>query len=290
VSDSATTGGREQSFLERHHFLLRRLHSLTGIVPIGVFLIAHLVTNSSVLWAKALPRGFDRYGDAGVATFQHEVEWINTGVPFLILIEITLWVSIGFHSILGFIYAVKGRPNTGAYAYQSNWRYALQRFSGYFGIFFIFYHIATLRWGWTFLVPGGAKWSHEYASSTLALALRGGEEFTAAGMAVSIFYFLGVSLLIFHFANGLWTAAITWGLTISTAAQRRWAYVCAALGTGLMFAGWSAVISFAFMSPADARLVEDEMRIEKSLGDEVRNPDLSVENADGSASMTLESR
>ena len=24
-------------------------------------------------------------------------------------------------------------------------------------------------------------------------------------------YFLGVSLLVFHFANGLWTAAITWG-------------------------------------------------------------------------------
>jgi hypothetical protein len=30
------------SFIEKNHFLLRRLHSLTGIVPIGVFLIAHL--------------------------------------------------------------------------------------------------------------------------------------------------------------------------------------------------------------------------------------------------------
>jgi succinate dehydrogenase / fumarate reductase cytochrome b subunit len=269
---------------------LRRLHSLTGIVPIGVFLIAHLVTNSSVLWAKALPRGFDRYEDAGIATFQHEVEWINTGVPFLILIEITLWVSIGFHSALGFIYATQGKPNTGAYTYQSNWRYALQRFSGYFGIFFIFYHIATLRWGWTFLVPGGAKWSHEYASSTLALALRGGEEFTAVGLAVSIFYFVGVTLLIFHFANGLWTSAITWGLTISTAAQRRWAYVCAAIGSGLMLAGWAAVIGFATMDPAKARAIEDEMRIEKSLGKEVIAPARLPEQSGVSAAVTPESQ
>jgi succinate dehydrogenase / fumarate reductase cytochrome b subunit len=264
VSDSPNAGGKPQSFLERHHFLLRRLHSLTGIVPIGVFLIAHLTTNSSVVWAKALPRGFDKYDDAGIATFQHEVEWINTSVPFLILIEITLWVSIAFHSILGFVYATQSKPNTSAYQYQGNWRYTLQRLSGYFGILFIFYHIATLRWGWTFLVPGGTKWSHEYASSTLALAMRGGEDFTPIGLAVSLFYFLGVSLLIFHFANGLWTAAITWGLTITTAAQRRWGYVCAALGAGLMLAGWAAVIAFATMSPEKARAIEERMRAEKS--------------------------
>jgi succinate dehydrogenase / fumarate reductase cytochrome b subunit len=264
VSDSAHpgphSGGKHLNFLEKHHFLLRRLHSLSGLVPIGVFLIAHLTTNSSVLWARALPRGFDRYDDAGVATFQHEVEWINTSVPFLILIEILLWGSLAFHSILGVFYAIQGKHNPGAYPYQSNWRYSLQRFSGYFGIFFIFYHVATLRWGWTFLVPGGTQWSHEYAASTLALALRGGEDITGAGLAVSLFYFLGVSLLVFHFANGVWTAAITWGLTVTQAAQRRWGYVCAALGAGLMLAGWSAVIVFATMSPQRARAIEDAMR------------------------------
>ncbi len=45
-----------------------------------------------------------------------------------------------------------------------------------------------------------------------------------------IAYIVGVASVIFHWSNGLWTAAITWGLTISVQAQRRWGYVCAALG------------------------------------------------------------
>ena len=39
-------------FLDKHYFLLRRLHSLTGIVPIGIFLLAHLTTNSSPVWDR----------------------------------------------------------------------------------------------------------------------------------------------------------------------------------------------------------------------------------------------
>ncbi len=232
-------------FLEKHHFLIRRLHSLTGIVPIGVFLIAHLVTNSSLAWGKLGLRA-DGAGmgiqDGGYEYFQKEVSWINTEVPHLLLIEITLWVSIGFHSIFGFYYARTGKSNTARYPYQDNRRYTLQRISGYIGILFIFYHVATLRWGWTFLVPGGTRWSHDFSASTLVAALQGSTEgWTAAGLAVSLGYFIGVSLLVFHFANGLWTAAITWGLTVSAQAQKRWGAVCTMVGIGLMAAAWSAL-------------------------------------------------
>lgn len=250
----------KHSWYERNYFLLRRLHSLTGIVPIGVFLIAHLTTNSSIGWGKFALRGeHPELGlvDGGVAYFQKEVTWISTQIPHLLLVEIVLWVSIAFHSILGVVYALSGRSNTTRYAYQDNWRYTLQRWTGYLGIFFIFYHVATLRWGWTFLVPGGTKWSHEFAASTLARALQGGSEgMTAAGLAVSLFYFLGVTALVFHFANGLWTAAITWGLTISQRAQRRWGYVCAAIGAGLMAAGWMSVLGFALLDVKKAEGVE----------------------------------
>ena len=133
------------SFFERHYFLMRRLHSLTGIVPIGVFLIAHLVTNSSVLWGKFALRT-EAEGktlvEGGAYYFQKEVTWINEEVPHLALIEVTLWVSIAFHSILGVIYALTGRSNVGSYGYADNWRYSLQRISGYVGILFIFYHVA----------------------------------------------------------------------------------------------------------------------------------------------------
>lgn len=249
----------KQSWYERNYFLIRRLHSLSGIVPIGVFLVVHLVTNSSLVWGKWGLRsegaGYT-VADGGVAYFQKEVRWINEGVPHLWLIELTLWGAIAFHSIFGVVIAMSGKSNTARYAYQGNWRYTLQRISGYVGIFFIFYHVATLRWGWTFLVPGGTLWSHNFATSTLAAALRGGEDFTPAGVLVSLFYFVGITLLIFHFANGLWTAAITWGLTISQQAQRRWGVVCAGLGAGLMLAGWAALGAALAVSPARARELE----------------------------------
>ena len=251
-----------QSLLQRHHFLLRRLHSLSGILPIGVFLIAHLVTNSSLAWGGLARRARgegagESIADGGIAYFAHEVTWINTQVPHLLLIEITLWLSIAFHAVLGFYYATTGRGNATRYAYQDNWRYTLQRWSGYLGVLFILYHVATLRWGWTWLVPGGTQWSHHFAASTLAAALQGSPEgWTPAGIGVSLFYFAGITLLVYHFANGLWTAAITWGLTVSSPAQRRWGVVCLGLGAAVMLAAWSALAGALLADPAAARAVE----------------------------------
>lgn len=248
------------SFLERHHYLLRRLHSLTGVVPIGLFLIIHLTTNSAIIWgginAEKGPTNLDR----AVATFQDEVYFIHK-LPFLIFTEaLGLWLPILFHSVLGFMYARSGRGNTDRYAYMDNWRYTLQRISGYIGFVFILYHVATLRWGWTFLVPGGTRWEYTYAASTLAACLRGGTgDITIPGLLVSAFYFLGVALLVFHFANGLWTSAITWGLTVSVKAQKRWGLVCFAIGAGLMAMGLSSVIGFAALSPDAARRVENRV-------------------------------
>jgi succinate dehydrogenase/fumarate reductase cytochrome b subunit len=45
----AVTASNER-FLDRHYFLIRRLHSLSGVFPIGVFLFPHLLTNSSIVW------------------------------------------------------------------------------------------------------------------------------------------------------------------------------------------------------------------------------------------------
>ena len=44
-----------------------------------------------------------------------------------------------------------------------------------------------------------------------------------------IVYPIGILASCYHLANGFWTAAITWGLTVSAAAQRRWGFACAGL-------------------------------------------------------------
>lgn len=269
MSDASNVQRSRHGFLDRHDFLLRRLHSLTGIVPIGVFLISHLLTNSSVVWGSLDSRHREHAGpggNGGVAAFVHEVDFIHS-IPFLLIIEITLWVALGFHSLYGLYIATTGRSNVARYGWWDNWRYNLQRISGYVGIVFILYHIATLRWGWTWLIPGGTAWSAEYAASTMALALRGGEEFTTAGLVVSAGYLIGVTLLVFHFANGLWTAAITWGVTISAASQRRWAWACGAVGVGMLLMGWTAVLGFAMLNPEAARRIEQRARLGYSAAD-----------------------
>ncbi|MCA9272939.1 MAG: hypothetical protein KDA31_07840 [Phycisphaerales bacterium] len=256
--------------MNRHYFLLRRLHSLSGILPIGVFLINHLLTNSTIAWGlvnsraseNVAPGTIEQVGEMTarrVGTFQHEVTFINE-MPFLVLIEVTLWVSIAFHAILGVYFARTGKSNTARYAYQDNWRYSLQRLTGYIAIFYIFYHVATLRWGWTFMSPTDEPWSHSQAASTFSLALRGqAQGIGFGGILVSLFYFVGVTASVYHLANGLWTAAITWGLTISESAQRRWGYVCAGLGAGLMLMAWSSLIGFLLLDVNHARAVEADM-------------------------------
>lgn len=253
-----------QGPLDRNHFLLRRLHSLTGVIPIGVFLLFHLTTNASVVWGMLDSREGEALRERGVRTFQNEVDFIHS-TPFLFLVEIFgLWLPIAFHSILGLYYAKTGKGNAASYGWAANRRYSLQRLSGYVGVLFLFYHVATLRWHWTFLMPGGVAWDGERAASTLALVLRGASEsaleagasYTLGGVIVSLFYMLGVSLLVYHFANGLWTAAITWGLTISQRAQQRWGVVCAGLGVALMALAWSSLIGFMTLDPKDAAAIE----------------------------------
>ncbi|MDY7109977.1 MAG: succinate dehydrogenase [Planctomycetota bacterium] len=240
------------SFLDRHYFLLRRLHSLAGVFPIGVFLVFHLTTNSSIVWGDLL--NDPQHGHAGVETFQHEVNFIHN-LPALILMEIfVLFVPIAFHALLGIWFALTGHANVAAYGYGDNWRYTLQRLSGYLGVVFIFMHITSLRFGWNYwgLMPA---FDPEYAASSTAVHFQQG----AWGWFIPVFYLVCVLALVFHLANGLWTAALTWGLTISEEAQKRWGYVCAVIGLGLGLAAILAVYGFSVIDVEGAREVERNM-------------------------------
>jgi len=222
ASENPTDLDPASSFLRRHHFLMRRLHSLSGILPVGVFVIMHLGTNFQLI-----------AGD-----FQHEVEFIHL-TPGLLLIEVTLWLAIAFHAGLGLVYTFSGKPNVRHYPHAGNWRYALQRVTGMIALGFIFVHVATLRWHWSlggwftpFYVHG--KDGLPLAQATTAMALQ------HAWWVVAI-YTIGALSVVYHWSNGLWTAAITWGVTISVPAQRRWGYICAALGVVLTVFSLGAV-------------------------------------------------
>lgn len=194
-------------------------------MPIGVFLMFHLFTNMQMAFS----------------TFQHEVDWIHS-MPALLFLEIFgLWLPIAFHAALGLVYTFSGKVNTRHYRYEGNWRYTLQRVTGILALIFIVVHVATLRWRWTILgehtpffsygwdvpgVEGSTGALVPLATATTAIAIQ-------TSWLVILLYLVGVYSSVYHFANGLWTAAITWGLTITKQAQMRWGVICIALFLGL---------------------------------------------------------
>ena len=171
--------------------------------------------------------------------FQHEVDFIHA-TPALLFIEITLWGSIAFHAALGLVYTFTGSSNVQRYRYGGNWRYTLQRGTGFIALIFIFLHIATLRWRWEF----GGWFTPFYATGPDGQPLAAATTAMALQHApwVVVIYVVGALSVVYHWSNGLWTAAITWGLTLSAAAQRRWGYICASLCIALTVFSLGAVV------------------------------------------------
>jgi succinate dehydrogenase / fumarate reductase cytochrome b subunit len=75
-----------------------------------------------------------------------------------------------------------------------------------------------------------------------------------------LIYIVGVSAATFHFANGLWTFGITWGIWVSKGAMRRAGYLCAAIGIGLFTFGMVALVAFDRMDIAEAQKIENSMK------------------------------
>jgi succinate dehydrogenase / fumarate reductase cytochrome b subunit len=216
---------------ESYHFLIRRLHSLTGLIPVGVFLVIHLATNASVLAP----------GEPG-AEFQKSVERIHSLGPLLVPVEIVgIFIPLFFHVIIGFQIIFSGKPNPQAYPYGGNIRYTLQRWTGIIAFFFIMYHVWQMHWfgaklgGGEFALhgPGGEP----TGATTTAKAIQ-------SAVWVAPLYALGIIACVYHLANGVWTSLITWGITIRPKTQRAAGYVCAALGIVVGALGIGALSGF----------------------------------------------
>ena len=66
---------------------------------------------------------------------------------------------------------------------------------------------------------------------------------TASPILPWVVYPLGILASCYHLANGFWTAAITWGLTVSNGAQKRFGYACAGLFVVVLVCGFIALIA-----------------------------------------------
>lgn len=206
---------------EKYYFLLRRLHSLSGIVPIGAFLCFHLTVNATIL--------------AGPGKFQFAVDQIHQLDKAGVLIPVemaTIFLPILFHAILGMVIVFTASPNWSDYRYGSNIRYTFQRITGVIAFAFIIFHVWQMHWLGKPL--GGGLFDPHNAAKSAALIAQGSSIW-------GCIYAIGVISSVFHFANGVWTFLITWGVTIGRKSQRITGYICTALGIVVVLIGLSGI-------------------------------------------------
>jgi succinate dehydrogenase cytochrome b subunit len=198
------------------HFWLRRLHSLSGIVPIGGFLAFHLYENYQAT------RGAEAYNE-----MTHKLQTL----PFAVAMEIlVIAVPLFFHGIYGLFITGTARPNVISNPYLRNWMYFLQRLTGVLVFAFILFHYWTTR-----LVQLS---DHE------SLDLFRQVQAAVGNPWIYAFYVAGILSATFHLANGIWSFAIVWGLTIGPKAQRRMIYVSAVVFLILSFIGVRSISAF----------------------------------------------
>lgn len=185
-----------------HSFALRKLHSLTGIVPVGAFLLFHLFENLKI---GLSPQSYE----AAIREL-----WEMAPRPVFYAIELGLLVvPILFHALYGFYVWYTGQSNAAEYPYRRNWLYAAQRWSGLVVFLFILQHVWNLR-----IMPEGH----------LAL-LRGPEDLTTfrevaneiRPLGWTVAYLVGGISAAFHLGNGLFGFAYSWGLAVGRKAQQR---------------------------------------------------------------------
>lgn len=218
-----------EAWLQRNHFLLRRLHSLSGIVPVGVFLVIHLYTNSLVAWDSA---SYDTH----VKDIHH--------IPFLPVVELLfIFLPLAFHAGYGIVIAKTGKSNVQHYGYADNWRYTLQRVSGWVALVFILIHLAHYRFAHWF---GGSHYQDVIAAGTTPF------DITAIGFSLGLpktvwllLYSAGLIASIFHFCNGICTFCITWGITVNDSSRKKVTVASAGLALLLTVWGFSSLAVLA---------------------------------------------
>ena len=178
------------NWIQRNHFWLRRLHSLSGIIPVGGFIIFHFYENGAIF-----------YGTNAYDTMAAE----SRGIRYLTLVEIgVIFLPLLYHALYGLLIATYARDNTVRYNYGRNNMFMWQRVTGIITLLFILYHV------WAFRIS--AFWTQPADAGTIAASF--------SQIPIFVFYIIGIVAASFHLGNGIWTFLITWGITVGQRAQR----------------------------------------------------------------------
>jgi succinate dehydrogenase / fumarate reductase, cytochrome b subunit len=199
-------------------FVLRRLHSLTGILPVGAFLFEHiLISNATAI--------------SGPDAYARQVSFL-ANLPLVFFLELFgIWLPILYHALYGFYIWYRGDGNTVAYPWTGNWMYTAQRWTGGIAFIYIVWHTWTMRFTGIDL--------HAYPNDSF-----GKVQAEVFQTPFFLFYVVGLIAASWHFAYGIWLFSAKWGIVSGTKAQKRFLALCLAFFFILTAAGLASLASF----------------------------------------------
>ncbi|CAM3141186.1 succinate dehydrogenase cytochrome b558 subunit [Sporolactobacillus spathodeae] len=195
-------------------YVSHRLHSLIGVIPVGLFLVVHLTVNFQAT------KGAGAFNQAA-AFMEH--------LPYLLFLEVFLiYLPLLFHAVFGVYLAFTSTYTVNQYGFLRNWYYAIQRFTGLFLVIFLAWHI----WETRIAMALGTPLNYDLMATILS------------NHALFIFYVIGVLSAVFHFSNGVWAFCVHWGILVSPKSQKIGTYAVLILFLLLGFVGIRALFAF----------------------------------------------
>jgi succinate dehydrogenase / fumarate reductase cytochrome b subunit len=203
--------------VQNREFFNRRLHSLLGVVPIGIFLVQHLFINH-----------FAVYGEESF----NKAAGFMANLPFVLLLEIfVIYLPLLYHAILGVYIAFTAKHNTKRFSFFRNWMFRLQRLTGIITLVFIVWHVWETR---VQVALGNAEVNYSLMEGILSNPI------------MFWFYIIGVISAVFHLANGLWGFLVSWGITQTPKSQRVATYATLIVFLVVSYLGVRTLIQFAY--------------------------------------------
>lgn len=195
-------------------FFVRRLHSLLGVIPVGLFLTQHLVIN--------------HFATRGEEAFNQASNFMGS-LPFVLFLEwFVIYIPLMFHAFYGVYIAFTAKNNVQRFGTYRNWMFMLQRITGVFLVIFIAWHIYQTRIQKALGVEVNYDMMADIFQNPFMIA----------------FYVVGVLAATFHLANGLWAFLVTWGITQSPKSQKIVSYITILVFLVLSVIGLQAIFAF----------------------------------------------
>lgn len=201
--------------VDHREYFYRRLHSLLGVVPIGIFVVQHLIVNHFVVY--------------GEESFNKAAGFMGS-LPFVLALEIiVIYLPILFHAILGVYIVFTARNNPRQYGFFRNWMFLLQRITGVITLIFIAWHVWQTR---IQVALGNAEVNYELMEGILTQPF------------YFWFYIISILAVVFHLANGLWSFCVSWGIAQSPRSQQIITYATVIVFFVVSYIGIRTIIEF----------------------------------------------